>query len=1048
MSDKKYWQRFGEQNQSDAFLQSSQDEFHEERPLDGAGQGGLLDAKSPRRDFLKYLGFSTAAAALAASCETPIKKVIPYVNKPEEIIPGVANYYATTFVSGGDVVPVVAKVRDGRPIKLEGNDLSSFTHGGTSSRVQASVLDLYDTARLRFPVQLTGGALQEVSTFDALDKMIGDAMASLGGLPVVVLTSTISSATTRQVIDEFLAKFPGSRHLQYDADSYSGLLLASEAVYAKKAIPSYHFDKAKVIVSLGADFLGTWLSPVEFGRAYSLGRKINEKSPDMSKHYQFESLLSLTGANADERFTHKPSESGAVALALYAALGGGATAPALGEKLSAGVKKAARDLLANKGNALVVSGSNNPHLQAITHAINEVLGAEGNTIDWSSPLQTRQGIDSDMSSLVTEMEAGKLGALLIYGPNPVYSYWDADKFRAALKKVKTVISFNDRLDETTELAHFAVPSPHFLERWGDAEPRAGHICFMQPTISPLFKTRAFEDSLMKWSGNSQGYEEFFKHYWIAKLGGVEAYETALQNGVTESATALAQPKGVANTAKIAEAVAAAGTMQKGGKMELVLYQKVSMGVGQQANNPWLLELPDPITKANWDNYAMVSPQFIRENYNIDLTNHRQADKFEVHPERDVINIKAGNKTLSIPVVAVPGMPNGVLAIALGFGRQSANPDNTATYIGRGAVGAGKNAFPFTSFNGSTVDWWVADLIVEKTDQTYPIAQTQTHSSYEGRSEVVKELTLESYLRDPKQIPQKREEELKPFGGPEKFSEQGTLYGVYDKPGIHWGMSIDMNACYGCGACVVACHAENNVSVVGKSEVLRYHDMHWLRIDRYFSGNMEDADDIQTVFQPMLCQHCDNAPCENVCPVSATNHSSEGLNQMIYNRCIGTRYCANNCPFKVRRFNWADYTGADSFPDNQEGHVDDAVMMMNDDLTRMVLNPDVTVRSRGVIEKCSFCAQRLQEGKLKAKKENRPLKDMEDVRTACQQACPAEAIVFGNANDNKSNISLTRIANTNRLFYALEEIHVLPNVNYLAKVRNTSEIKGIKIEKEA
>jgi Fe-S-cluster-containing dehydrogenase component len=314
------------------------------------------------------------------------------------------------------------------------------------------------------------------------------------------------------------------------------------------------------------------------------------------------------------------------------------------------------------------------------------------------------------------------------------------------------------------------------------------------------------------------------------------------------------------------------------------------------------------------------------------------------------------------------------------------------------------------------------------------------------------LTLADFTKSPNDIIEDREKELKPYGGIENYAKEGTLYPYYEKPGIKWGMSIDMNSCFACGACVVACHAENNVSVVGKSEVLRFHDMHWIRVDRYFSGDMQDPDSIQTLFQPMLCQHCDNAPCENVRPVAATNHSSEGLNQMAYNRCIGTRYCANNCPFKVRRFNWADYTGADSFPDNQDqttvGKLDPAVFQMNDDLTRMVLNPDVTVRSRGVMEKCSFCVQRLQEGKLKAKKEDRQLKDMVDIRTACQQACPTEAIVFGNVNDKNSHIVGTRTDNYQRLFYALEELHVLPNVNYLAKVRNTDVIKGIAAEEGA
>ncbi|MBS1597024.1 MAG: TAT-variant-translocated molybdopterin oxidoreductase [Bacteroidetes bacterium] len=1052
MSDKKYWQSFGEFSESEGFKQSAQNEFREDLPMEAslpADKQGLLDAKTPRRDFLKYLGFSTAAAALAAGCEMPVKKVIPYVNKPDasELIPGVAGYYATTYISGGNAIPVVAKVRDGRPIKLEGNELSSFTKGGTSARVQASVLDLYDGARLHYPIQMVNGDPQEVSTFEAFDKMVGEAMTGLSG-SLVLLTSTINSPTTKQIIGEFLAKYPGSKHVQYDADSYSGMLLANEATHGKRIIPSYQFENAKVIVSLGADFLGTWLSPVEFGWQYVQGRKIDAKNPEMSKHYQFESMLSMTGGNADDRYTHRPSEAGAVALALLAELSGGSSSSSsLSPKLKAGISKAAKDLAANKGKALVVSGSNNPNVQIIVNAINEAIGANGTTINWGKPIQTHAGVEADMNALIADMEAGKVGALLIYGVNPVYDYYDGEKFKTALQKIKATVSFNERLDETAELCKYSIPAPHFLERWGDAEPKAGHIAMIQPTINPLFKTRSFEDSLLKWSGNNTSYENYFLQYWTKTLGSTEAYEKALQDGVVEQPTVALAALGF-NNAKVAEATAAIGSIKKGGNLELVLYQSVAMGVGNQANNPWLLELPDPITRANWDNYAIVSPKFIKQEsipkkYRFDLSKRSEADKFEVHPDRLVIKIKVGSKEISLPILPVPGTPDNVIAIAVGWGRQSAKPENTSEFIGRSVVGAGKNVFPLISFNGVTAEWSVSDISFEATNETYPVAQAQTHSSYEGRNEVVKELTLEDFKKSPNEILEEREEELKPYGGLEKFEKEGTLYGVYDKPGIHWGMSIDMNSCFGCGACVVACHAENNVAVVGKSEVLRYHDMHWLRIDRYFSGNLEDPDDIQTVFQPMLCQHCDNAPCENVCPVAATNHSSEGLNQMAYNRCIGTRYCANNCPFKVRRFNWADYSGADSFPNNQDangvGHFDPVVFQMNDDLTRMVLNPDVTVRSRGVMEKCSFCVQRLQDGKLKAKKENRPLKDMEDVRTACQQACPSDAIVFGNVNDSQSMINKTRAENKQRVFYALEELHVLPNVNYLAKVRNTEKI---------
>jgi MoCo/4Fe-4S cofactor protein with predicted Tat translocation signal len=1043
MSDKKYWQSFGELNNSGSFQETAANEFREDLPMEGFDSKGLLDVKTPRRDFLKYLGFSTAAAALAASCESPVRKVIPYLNKPSDMIPGVADYYATTYVSGGDAVSILAKVRDGRPIKIEGNELSSVTKGGTSARIQASVLDLYDTARLRYPVQMVSGNPQEVPSFEAFDKLVGESMTG-NTSAVVLLTATVTSPSTKQIIAEFLAKYPGSRHVQYDADSYSGLLLAGEAAYGKKTIPSYHFDNAGVIVSLGADFLGTWLSPVEYARQYAKGRKIDEQAPQMSRHFQFEPLLSVTGANADERFTHKPSETGAIALALLSAVGGGVTAPSLNEKLKAGVSKVSKELLAAKGKALVVCGSNNAHIQLIVHAINEAIGANGTTVSWESPLQIRQGLDSEFASLVADMNDGKVGAIFLYDVNPAYNYYDAGKFVSGLQKVKTSVSFNDRLDETTEYCKYVLPSPHFLERWGDAEPKAGYVSMIQPVIAPLFKTRPFEESLMKWSGNNTSYEDYFRQYWITKLGGLETYEKALQDGVIEKAAPAAAGASFSN-GKITEAASVVGSM-KSGDMELVLYQKIGMGTGSQANNPWLLELPDPVTKATWDNYAVVSPKFLLDNYGIDLTDHRQADKYEVHPERQVINVKSGGKTVRVAVIVVPGTPDGVIGMAVGYGRKSANPDHTASYIGKAVTESGSNAFPLATFNGTTVEWTAADVSIEKTGDFYKIAQPQTHNSYEGRTAVVKEMILGEFQKSPNEIIEEREKELKPFGGLENFEKEGSLYPYYDKPGIHWGMSIDLNSCIGCSACVIACHAENNVPVVGKSEVLRFHDMHWLRIDRYYTGDYKDPDSIQTIFQPMMCQHCDNAPCENVCPVAATNHSTEGLNQMAYNRCIGTRYCANNCPFKVRRFNWADYTGADSFPNNQDqttvGKLDPAIFMMNDDLTRMVLNPDVTVRSRGVMEKCSFCVQRLQEGKLKAKKEDRPLKDMSDVRTACQQACPTEAIVFGNINDSKSAVVQTRLDNKQRVYHVLEELHVLPNVSYLAKIRNNGEeIKG-------
>jgi molybdopterin-containing oxidoreductase family iron-sulfur binding subunit len=895
-------------------------------------------------------------------------------------------------------------------------------------------------------MQKDGKAFKEVTGFDAFDKMVG---AAITGKAVAILTSTVNSPSTLAIINEFIAKYPGSRHVQYDAVSYSGMLLANEACYGKKAIPSYHFDKAKVIVSLGADFLGTWLSPAEFNNQYSQNRKIKGEKPELNRHFQFESMISLTGSNADDRYTHKPSETGAVAAAILGAVNG--TAPTLADKkLNDGIKLAAEKLKAAAGAGLVVCGSNDVNVQIIVNAINAAIGANGTTINWAITSNYKAGIDADMVNLVKDMNSGAIGAVLIHGVNPAYSYSDSKGFKDALAKTVSV-SFNATMDETTELCKFVLPSHHWLESWGDAEPKTGYYSLIQPTINPLFKTRAFQTSLIKWSAAAgslvNDYETYFKTYWNAKLGSTDLYNKALQDGVVEPAT-MPVGGGAFNGAKLAEAIAAA-TAVKGDAVEVVIYQKLSIGDGTQANNPWLQELPDPVSKVTWDNYAMMSPAMAKSLLGLDVMNQEKGNQsnYEVHPEKPVVKITANGKSVELPVIVLPGMNAATIALAVGYGRGSegATPEQVASNIGRSARGAGKNVYPLVGFNGTMLYSFGAK--VEKTGAVYPLAQTQVHGFTESRP-VIYETNLASYTANPEAVLEEiTKEKLAITANDSKdFVRDATIYPDFDKPGIKWGMSIDLNTCTGCSACVVACTAENNVSVVGKMQVQRAHEMHWLRIDRYFTFNSENHDDVDVVFQPMLCQHCDNAPCENVCPVAATNHSTEGLNQMTYNRCIGTRYCANNCPYKVRRFNWLDYTGADSFPDNQNPmigqYMDDSVLQMNDDLTRMVLNPDVTVRSRGVIEKCSFCVQRLQDTKLEAKKQQDPTL-VRNVKTACMQACPTHAISFGNVNDKESDVY--KIRNTeqkHRSFYVMEQIHVLPNVSYLAKVRNTDRHIGV------
>ncbi|RYF85310.1 MAG: [Fe-S]-binding protein [Chitinophagaceae bacterium] len=753
MSDKRYWQSFAELNHKQEVLKKNKDEFKEELPF-GELEEGVLDAKTPRRDFLKYVGFSTAAATIAASCEIPVRKAMPYVNRPENVTPGVAKYFATTFVQDVDVLPLVVRVREGRPIKIEGNTLYPFTMGGTSARAQASVLDLYDMYRIPHPKRKNGKAFQEVPTFDQVDQQVASAMIGLGGAPVVLLTGTIVSPSTKQVIRDFLGRVPNSRHVQYDAVSYSGL----NSAYGGR-IPAHNFDKADVVVSLGADFLTTWLAPVEFARAYSSKRKINEKAVAMSKHYQFESHLSPTGASADERYTHRPSETGAVALALLSALGGGGTAPSLNPDLTKAVQKAAADLKAHNGRAIVVCGSNDPNVQTVVREINRLAGAVGTTIDTGTTLNHRQGDDVAMATLVEDMNAGRVGALLIYGANPAYEYFDAKRFVDGLSKVKLSVSFCEKLDETSELCQYLIPNHHYLESWGDAEPRSGHISFIQPTIFPLFKTRPFQTSLLKWSGNNTDYDTYFRTYWLGRLGGQAAFDKALQDGVLGSTMQPALTNPVADTVRtitapittittttttaatptgdLATAVAALSAARIGTKDEVLLYQQMSILSGKQASNPWLLELPDAITRTTYENYAMISAKKAEE-LGIDY----KGMDYEYYQEKPVIELTANGKTVKLPIIVVPGMNANTIAVAVGYGRSE--------NFSKAAAGLGVNVYPFARWNATSkaIEYFNDIQVSAKPVDVQKIARVQMHNSYEGRTEVVKETTLATFKARP------------------------------------------------------------------------------------------------------------------------------------------------------------------------------------------------------------------------------------------------------------------------------------------------------------
>lgn len=944
-----------------------------------------------RRDFLKLCGFSFAASALS-SCQSKISKAVPYVIAPNEIIPGEALYYASSYINGNDYCSIIVKTRDGRPIKIEGNPESGITRGGTSARVQASVLDLYDEGRFHGPLKGRVSAGWESIDMEIISKL--QKIVKEKGT-IVLLTPTIFSPSTEAVISGFLQKFDGSYWVQYDAISYSAMLEANKISFGKQMIPDYRFDKADVIVSIGADFLGTWLSPVEYTKQFSSRRNPEN---EMNWLIQLESNLSITGSNADKRIRIKPSQEPSILLNIYKEI-----AKAVGNHnidvpaSPIDVGEISKKLLSSPGKSLVISGSNNKHVQLLVNEINRLLGNIGQTILFNSFLRTHNTLDSNMEKLVSNMLKGNVNALLVWNVNPAYTWYNRDAFTEGIKKVDLTVSLSGSPDETNGLVQYICPDHHYLESWNDAEPKKRHFSLMQPAIEHIFDTRQMTDSLLQWSGATIGFYDFIKAYWVDNMMTMQSeftdpvtfFDRTLQKGIFEPASEIGESavkKGKSGSLPFDQGSIKTRYNISTDNTEIVFYETVALGEGRQSNNPWLQELPDPVTKICWDNYASISPV--------------QAKELNLN-DGDVLNLGK----VELPIHIQPGQAYGTIGIALGYGRSK---------CGIVGTGIGTDVWPMlNSENGNVVYTRKPDHII-KTGRIHSFAQTQTHHSMEGRA-FVREASLDEFRNNPAAGNELHEYNLE---------HNKSLYKERTYPHHHWGMAIDLSKCTGCANCVIACQAENNVPVVGKEEVHRVHEMHWIRIDRYYTGGEENP---EVVFQPVLCQHCQNAPCENVCPVAATNHSSEGLNQMIYNRCFGTRYCNNNCPYKVRRFNWFNYSSAGTLSGNlrdKEG--------MTGDLRRMVLNPDVTIRAQGVIEKCSFCVQRIQAAKLKAKYENRALLDNE-IQTACSQSCPANAIVFGDMNDHKSE--LTRLINSGRRYNLLEELFTMPSVNYLTKIKN-------------
>lgn len=1056
MADNKiYWSGLEELDRTPEFERIESQEFPAERPVDEfLSDDRLQRANTGRRDFLKFMGFSVTAATLAA-CETPVVKSIPYTNKPEEITPGVANYYASTFYDGHDFVNVLVKTREGRPIFVKNNTETGF--GRVNARVNASVLGLYDSARLQQP-HLNG----EATSWDALDGAVKNGLQGTGRK--VLLTGTVMSPSMKRAAAA-LTSTTGVEHVQCDAVSYSAVTEAMEMDYGRRAFPSYKLSEAEVVVSLNADFLGTWGDNVWYTGEWAKTRR--PENGDMSRLHAFESGMSLTGSNADRRTRVKPSEQGRIAAALLFELSGEGSAVELGEKAKAGVKAAAADLKRAGAKGLVIAGDNDLATQRIASAINRTLGAVGTTVELHEQATLFQGDDKAFAQLVNDMQAGKVSALIVDGVNPAYHGMDAAGFKAGLEKVSMSVSTALFADETASRCTAMAPAHHWLESWNDLQIDLNRIEIVQPAIQPLYNSRQTSESLMAWAGQPvDGYTLLRQTHSAAYTADAmytdQDWNTGVHNGFL--AVAVAEELAPVFTGANLNGELRTVASRKGGAFELDLYRKVAIGDGQQAGNPMLQETPDPITKTTWDNYVtMARPDMEAMGLNTYIAQEDPAS---------MVKVTVDGKVIELPAFPQPGQTPGTIGIALGYGRgEGSEAIGKAAYqVGEGGdhmadaegnlVPIGKNAFGLSQDVNGIPARALYDVSVESTGDSYPLACTQIQHTYMGRNSVVKETSLESFLAEKsvkrgdaswnKTIGLNVHDDINGDGEINALDKKaaGEFDLWHDHPvegiGHRWGMAIDLTSCIGCSACVTACHIENNVPVVGKDEVRRHRDMHWMRIDRFYAsdwdmergekegvnvistyGKMEEPGaNPQTVHMPMMCQHCNHAPCETVCPVAATTHSNEGVNQMTYNRCIGTRYCANNCPFKVRRFNWFHYPGYDKFQNFNPAQ---------DAIQRMVLNPDVVVRSRGVMEKCSLCVQRTQSAKLEAKKAGAPLEDGSAI-TACAEACPTSAITFGDLNDTSSEVRSTY--DNNRTYHALEEVGVQPNVAYLTKVRNT------------
>jgi MoCo/4Fe-4S cofactor protein with predicted Tat translocation signal len=983
-----FWRTLDEQMDDPSFREHLYNEF--------PSQIEAITDPVARRTFLKLMGASLALAGVTACTKQPAEKIVPYVRQPEELIPGKPLFYATAMPLGGVATGLLVESHEGRPTKIEGNPLHPGSLGASDVFAQAAILGLYDPDRSQTLRNL--GEIRPWSAFLGAINAALTAQKPLKGAGLRILTESVSSPTLAAQIRELLTRFPSAKWHQWDPASRDNARAGSKLAFGQYADAQYRFENADVILSLDADFLGSGPGALRYARDFARRRR-PEDAEHMNRLYVVETMPSSTGARADHRLPARPSEVGAIARAIAQLVH---VSTAAGSSLSLGRRGAidvakwgeavAKDLQAHRARSLVIAGdSQPPAVHALAHAMNQALGNVGETVVYTPTAEAEPIYQlASLGDLVADMNAGKVDLLVIVGGNPVYTAPVDFKFADALGKVQLRAHLSLYDDETSALCQWQIPEAHFLEAWSDARAFDGTASIVQPLIAPLYGGKSAHEVLAAMSERP----ERSGHDLVREQWKIDKDETAwrrwLHDGVIPD-TAFA-PKTVNATLS---ALSPQPSALSGTGLEISFRNDPSVLDGRFSNNGWLQELPKPITRLTWDNAILTSPVTAAKLLASEKPSFQGGEHGQIIT--DVVELKFNGRAVRGPVFAVAGHPDDCVTVHLGYGRSRG---------GRIAAGAGFNA---NAIRTSDTLSFGAGVEIAKTGDTFSLACTQYHHLMEGRG-LVRAVTREEYLRDPKSVHEGPGMEPPP---PKTL----TLYPEVKYDGYKWGMAIDVNSCIGCNACVVGCQAENNIPVVGKDQVLRGREMHWLRVDTYYRG---EAANPETYFQPVPCMQCENAPCEVVCPVGATSHSHEGLNDMVYNRCVGTRYCSDNCPYKVRRFNFLLYQDFDT------------------PALKLGRNPDVSIRSRGVMEKCTYCVQRINAAKIDSEKDGRAVRDGE-IKTACEQACPADAIVFGNLNDPNSRVA--KLQSEVRNYALLAEVNTRPRTTYLAAVRNVNPELG-------